>query len=134
MIELITFIGVVSIILGAIIQNIRLKNNNVQLMYMLTQTYIDNNEIKNKLTKESDTEKDHLIKFLSESREISYKYIEEIQNKIKYFIDDLENEINFFDQYGSLFQEHPNYETLIKLSKHYKIFKDEIPKDDEYGR
>jgi len=134
MIELITFIGVVSIILGAIIQNIRLKNNNVQLMYMLTQTYIDNNQIKNKLTTENDIDKDHLIKFLSESRDVSYKYIEEVQNKIKYFIDDLESEINFFKQYGSLSQEYPHYNTLIKLSKHYEIFKNELPKDEENGR
>jgi sortase (surface protein transpeptidase) len=134
MIELITFIGVVCIIFGAIVQNIRLKNNNVQLMYMLTQTYIDNNEIKNKFKENNDVEKDHLIKFLSESREVSYKYIEDIQNKIKYFVNDLEKEVNFFNQYGVLSQDYPHYETLVKLSKHYEIFKNEMPKDFEDGR
>jgi len=90
MFDVLIFILVITIIIGATIENIRLKNNNTELLFLLAQLNIDNAAIKNNLPVSEDTEKDHLIKFLSETRDIAYKYIEDVHEALLEYKEEIE--------------------------------------------
>jgi hypothetical protein len=85
MFELLTFIIVVIVVFGLVLENIRIKNKNIELMFMLTQSYIDTNAIKDQITKTDDIEKDHLIKFLSDTRDLAFNHIENVNNHLLEF-------------------------------------------------
>lgn len=139
MFELLTFIIVVLVIVGAVLENIRLKNKNVELLFALSQSLLDSEGIKrsifnNKTQDESEVEKDHLITFLSDTREIAFDEIEKIQNAIKEFIDIADTHFGYFDKYGLLTEGYPHYESMKILSEEYKKLKKFIPEQEDNGR
>lgn len=134
MIDLLVFIVVVLIIFGAVFENIRLKNKNVELMFLITQSYIDNGIIKQKLTTDEDIEKDHLITFLTDTRELAFNEIEKLQKALKEFTNIADKEFKYFDEYGILTKEYPHYNTLKKMSEECKKLKNLLPDETDNGR
>lgn len=118
MIEILTFIIVVIVIFGAVIENIRLKNKNVELMFLLTQSMIDLEQVKNKVLKTDDVEKDHLISFLSDTRDIAYKHIENVNNYLLEFGNILEREFS-----------SPNIMSLSTIENAFNKLKEVFPED-----
>lgn len=118
MLEILTFIIVVIVIFGAVIENIRLKNKNIELVFLLTQSMIDLEQIKNKISKTDDVEKDHLISFLSDTRDIAYQHIENVNNYLLEFGNILEKELSF-----------PNDMSLSKIENAFNKLKEIFPED-----
>ena len=78
MLDLLTFIIVVVVLFGLVIENIRLKNKNTQLVFMLSQSLLDLEGVKRSVfveNKQEEVQKDHLISFLSETREVAFDEI-----------------------------------------------------------
>lgn len=135
MLDLLTFIIVIVVIFSAVLENIRLKNKNTELMFLLTQSYIDFNAIKNNINNnDSDVEKDHLITFLNDTRDIAFNEIEKLQKGLKEFIDLADKKFAYFDKYGMLSQDQLFYETMLTMSAEYKKLKLLLPKEDSDGR
>lgn len=118
MFDLLIFILVIIVIFGAVLENIRLKNKNVELMFLLTQSYIDMDSIKKKIKSTDDVEKEHLIKFLSDTREIAYNHIENVNNYLINFKIILDNELNNFDN-----------NSLEKINEAFNKLKEIIPEE-----
>ncbi len=100
----------------------------------MTQLKLDNESIKKKILSNEDIEKDHLINFLSETRELAFNEIEKLQKNIKEFIDIADKEFNYFDEYGILMSQYPHYNTLKKVSEEYKKLKNLLPNEINDGR
>lgn len=128
--EFFIFTVVIIILFGIIIENLRLKNKNSELLFLLTQTNIDNFIIKNNIHNDSNIEKEHFNKFLTESREVAFKYIEEVQKELLEFYEDLESDIDYF---SNILPTDTNYEILTKI-KNYKSRVLKLLPEDEDGR
>lgn len=135
MLDILIFIIVVVVITGTILENIRLKNKNIELLFLVTQLKLDNEAIKKNLLSSQDVEKDHLIKFLSETRESSYIFIEEFQQELKNLKEDLESHVEHFDRFGILSEYNDvHFDMSKKFVKHYKKLIKFLPENNEYGR
>lgn len=139
MLDLLTFIIVVVVIFGAVLENIRLKNKNTELMFLFSQSLLDSEGIKrsifnNNSQDEGEVEKDHLISFLSETREVAFDEIEKLQNAIKEFTDIADIHFSHFDKYGVLTEGYPHYESMKIISEEYKKLKSFIPSESSDGR
>lgn len=103
-----------------ILDNIVLRNKVIETSMLYAQSILDNNNIKTKVfNSNSDiTEKDHLISFLSETREIAFDYIEEVQASLKEFSKVLEKEkLNY------------NENSINKIIEAYKKIENSLPED-----
>jgi len=134
MLDFIIFVIVVFIISSVVLENIRLKNKNIELLFLLTQLKLDNESIKKQISSSEDIEKDHLITFLSETRELAFNEIEKLQKNIKEFVDIADKEFKYFDEYGILTKEYPHYDTLKKMSEECKKLKNLLPNESDNGR
>lgn len=139
MLDLLTFVIVVVVIFGAVLENIRLKNKNTELMFLFSQSLLDSEVIKrsifnNKTQDNDEVDKDHLISFLSETREVAFDEIEKIQNAIIEFTDIADIHFSHFDQYGVLTEGYPHYESMKIISEEYKKLKKFIPSESNDGR
>lgn len=134
MLDFIIFVIVVFIISSVVLENIRLKNKNIELLFLLTQLKLDNESIKKQISSSEDIEKDHLITFLSETRELAFNEIEKLQKNIKEFVDIADKEFKYFDEYGILMSQYPHYNTLKKVSEEYKKLKNLLPNEINDGR
>lgn len=92
MLDIIFFILTVIVITFIVIENIRLKNKNLELLFLITQLNIDLESIKKKVKLDDIVEKDHLISFLTETRDIAYSYIEEVHEELIKFKEVIEKE------------------------------------------
>ena len=120
MLDLLIFIFVVIVITGAVIENIRLKNKNIELMFLLAQSTLDITAIKDKISsQDNDTEKDHFITFLNDTREMAYKYIEDLQNELIIFAKVLDNE-----------SESPNDLSVPRIKKAFEQIEKMRPSED----
>lgn len=135
MLDILIFLIVVVVITGSVLENIRLKNKNTELLFLLTQLKLDNEAIKKNLLSSQDVEKDHLIKFLSETRESSYIFIEEFQQELKNFKEDLESHVEHFDKFGILSKYNDvHFDMSKKFVEHYKKLIKFLPENNEHGR
>lgn len=137
MLDLLTFIIVVVVLFGLVIENIRLKNKNTQLVFMLSQSLLDLEGVKRSVfveNKQEEVQKDHLISFLSETREVAFDEIEKLQNAVKEFIDIADKNFAYFDKYGILSEGDLFYETMLTVSAEYKKLKQFLPEEDNDGR
>lgn len=103
-----------------ILDNIVLRNKIIETSILYAQSVLDNNNIKSKVfNSDSDlTEKDHLISFLSETREVAFNYIEEVQSSLKEFSTILEKEkLNY------------NENSIDKIIEAYKKIQKTLPED-----
>lgn len=135
MLDLLIFITVIIVIAGAVLENIRLKNSNTELLFLLAQLNLDNDAIKKNLPTSEDIEKDHLIKFLSETRESSFIFIQEFQNEIKNLKQDLDDEVKYFEKYGSLAEPYEVHHNMSKkFVEYYNKLLKFLPEEDKNGR
>jgi len=135
MLDLLIFIIVVVVITGAVLENIRLKNKNIELLFLLAQLNLDNNAIKKNLPTSEDIEKDHLIKFLSETRDASYLFIQEFQDEIKNLKENLDNDVQYFEKFGVLTEPYDiHYNMSKKFVDYYKKLLKFLPEEDKDGR
>lgn len=89
MLEFIIFLVVFTIFTFLSISNTRLKNKNLQLLLVLDQTIKDIELIRSRVNGDSVTEKEHLISFLNETRDIAYKYIEDVHEALLEYRDEI---------------------------------------------
>jgi hypothetical protein len=94
------------------------------------QEYIDIMKSKEMVSDEL-VDKENFIKFLSDSRDWSFKYIEDVQFGIKEFIDAVEPDFSYFDKYGEVGSAYPHYEAMVRINKAYKQLKTLMPKEEE---
>lgn len=135
MFDLLIFIVVVVVIAGAVLENIRLKNSNTELLFLLAQLSLDNDAIKKNLPSSEDIEKDHFIKFLSETRDNSYIFIQEFQDEIKNLKQDLDDEVKYFEKFGSLAEPYEVHHSMsVKFVEHYKKLLKFLPEEETDGR
>jgi len=135
MFDLLVFIIVVIVITGAVLENIRLKNKNIELLFLLAQLNLDNDAIKKNLSTSSDAEKDHLIRFLSETRDASYAFIQEFQDEIKNFKKDLDSDVQYFEKFGTLAESYDiHYNMSKKFVDYYKKILKFLPEENKNGR
>lgn len=122
MLEFIIFILIFSIFTFFAINNIRLKNKNLELLLILDQTIKDIELIRLRTNGDSFTEKEHLISFLNETRDVAYKYIEDVHQSLLEFKDAIEIE---------LLEPTDNSINKIKsaFKKLEKIYPEDIPND-----
>lgn len=122
MFDFILFLLFVLVFFGLIIENIRLKNKNLQLLFTIDQTIRDVEFIQNKFNQNDHPEKEHLVSFLNETRDIAYKYIEDVHDSLLTFKSEIENELI-----------NPNENSINKIknafNKLQKIYPEDIPND-----
>jgi hypothetical protein len=94
------------------------------------QEYIDIMKSKEFISDEL-VDKENFIKFLSDSRDWSFKYIEDVQFGIKEFINAVEPDFLYFDEYGEVGSAYPHYEAMVRINKAYKQLKTLMPKEEE---
>lgn len=121
MLDLLIFVIVVLVVFGAVLENIRLKNKNVELMFLLTQSAMDIKGIKENIkNKTEDVESEHLIAFLNETRDMAYKYIEDLQLELIGFAKILEQESS-----------SPNDLSLLRIKKAFENIENMTPNEDK---
>jgi hypothetical protein len=135
MLDILIFALVVIVICGAVLENIRLKNKNIELLFLLAQLNIDNGLLKKNIASSDDVEKDHLIKFLSETRDISYEFISDFQKQLVDLKTELDPYVSFFEDFNLSQEEKDiNSEIIIKFINHYKKLLDFLPEEESNGR
>lgn len=122
MLEFIIFLFVFVVFTFLSISNTRLKNQNLELILILDQSIKDIELIRSRVNGDSFTEKEHLISFLNETRDVAYKYIEDVHQSLLEFRDTIEIELLA-----------PNDESIerikIAFKKLEKIYPEDIPND-----
>jgi hypothetical protein len=91
MLDFIIFTSIATILTFVNVVYFRLKNKNLQLLMILNQTISDVELLQNNFNKDSSVEKEHLIAFLNETRDVAYKYIEDVHKALLEY----ESEIEF---------------------------------------
>jgi hypothetical protein len=119
------------------IDNIRLRYHNVQAKRVAIQAIIDQEIIKDAFDKKIgsshvvDEERDSyesLIKFLSETRDLSFEFIEKCQTVVDEFVKEFEGDCAYFEKYGQAFNTGmPNDKVVEKLAAHLPKLKDLLP-------
>jgi hypothetical protein len=122
MLDLVVFILSVILFGFLAIKNTRLKNQNMYLIMVLDQAIKDIELIRSRVNGDTATEKEHLISFLNETRDISYKYIEDVHKSL------LEFEIEIGPELIS-----PDENSINKINTAFKklkkIYPEDIPND-----
>jgi hypothetical protein len=116
MFEFLIFFSVTIFIVSLSVYITRLKNANLKLLMALNKTIFDVDSLSKKLNSDQTPEREHLISFLNETRDIAYKYIEDVhsalleyKNEIEYdLINPTEDSINKFrEAFNKLRQIYP---------------------------
>ena len=94
MLEFIFFLIVFTVFSFLSISNTRLKNKNLELILILDQAIKDIELIRLRVNGDSVTEKEHLISFLNETRDVAYRYIEDVHKALLDFEDAIEFDLN----------------------------------------
>ncbi len=135
MFDILIFVLVVVVICGAVLENIRLKNKNIELLFLLAQLNIDNSALKKNITSSDDTEKDHLIKFLSETRDTSYQFILDFQKQLIDLKTEVDPYVSFFEELNTSQEiKDINSEIIKRFIDHYKKLLNFLPEEEPDGR
>lgn len=122
MLEFFIFLFVFTIITALSIIIIRLKNTNIQLLIAVEESIKDLEYLSSKNKGNSTIEKEHLISFLNETRDIAYKYIEDVHDALLEYKSDIEYDLN-----------NPSDLSISRLKKAFekleKIYPKDIPND-----
>jgi len=121
MFEFVIFlIGFVILTVSAVVI-IRLKNTNLQLMVGINQAIKDVEYARLQL-KGGGVEKEHLLSFLNETREMAYKYIEDVHKALLEYKSEIEEDLK-----------NPNDSSHIRLQEAFqklqKIYPKDVPND-----
>jgi hypothetical protein len=122
MFDFILFLFFVLIIFVLSVEVIRLKNKNIQLLLAMEQTIRDVEFIENRFNQNNMPEREHLVSFLNETRDIAYKYIEDVHDSLLVFKSEIENELI-----------NPSEYSIKKIKNAFdklqKIYPEDIPND-----
>lgn len=122
MLDFILFLVFVLVFFGLSVEVIRLKNKNLQLLLIMNQTIKDVEFIENRFNQNNQPEREHLVSFLNETRDIAYKYIEDVHDSLLVFKSEIENELI-----------NPNEDSIKKIKSAFdklqKIYPEDIPND-----
>jgi len=122
MFEFILFLFFVLVFFGLSVEVIRLKNKNLQLLLIINQTIKDIEFVQNRFNQNNQPEREHLLSFLNETRDVAYKYIEDVHDSLLVFKSEIENELA-----------NPNIDSIKKIkiafNKLQKIYPEDIPND-----
>jgi c-di-AMP phosphodiesterase-like protein len=122
MFEFITFALLVITLCTVGVIVARFKNKNLELLLGLQQAISVIELIREDYDKDSSIEKEHLIEFLNQSRDVAYKYIEDLHNALLEY----ENEIKFDLENPSDLSIHRFRSAFEKLKNFYP---EDIPND-----
>ena len=122
MFDFILFVFFVLVFFGLSLEIIRLRNKNLQLLLAMEQTIKDVEFIQNRFNQNNQPEREHLVSFLNETRDIAYKYIEDVHDSLLVFKSEIEDELA-----------SPNEDSIKKIrnafNKLKKIYPEDIPND-----
>lgn len=133
---MIFLLGTVILILVA--DNIRLRYYNVRSKRTAIQALIDKEIISNVFQEKIgshvvDEERDSyesLIKFLGETRDLSFEFIEKCQQTVAEFVAIMEPDCKYYEKYGQAFNpQMPNDKTVEKLALNLPKLKDLLPSE-----
>lgn len=110
------FLALISVIF------VRLKNKNLQLEMIISSTIEDIEMLRKGYSGDVLVEKEHLISFLTQTREDAYKYIEDIQKVLSDHIYELDFIMDELDDVSKL-------KLRLSLDKLKKIMPGDIPND-----
>jgi hypothetical protein len=96
---------------------IRLKNINLQLILAVEQSIKDIERLSSR-PDEGSVEKEHLLSFLNETRDIAYKYIEDMHSALFEYKKSIEYDLN-----------NPNDLSIHKFRKAFDKLQEVYPKD-----
>lgn len=101
---------------------VRLKNTNLKLLMAINQTIIDVESISKKFNNDQTPEREHLISFLNETRDIAYKYIEDVHEALLEYKNEIEYDLT-----------NPTENSIVKFRESFnklqKIYPQDIPND-----
>jgi hypothetical protein len=122
MLEFLIFAGIALTICLVTIIFLRLKNTNMKLMLLLGQTLEDIEVLREGFNGDSLVEKEHLISFLTQTREDAFKYIEDMHKSLIEYKNEIEFDL-----------ENPSDLSIIRFrsafDKLQKILPEDIPND-----
>lgn len=118
MIEFILFLVVFTIIVFLSVKIIRLQNINKQLVIAIDQSIKDIEYISSKVITDNITEKEHLLSFLNETRDIAYKYIEDVHAALLEYRSEIEYDLS-----------NPSELSIPRLKKAFEKLQEIYPKD-----
>lgn len=120
--EFILFLIVFTVITTLTIIIIRLKNINMQLIIAIDQSIKDLEYLSSKSNNNNLVDREHLISFLNETRDIAYKYIEDVHEALLEYKSEIEYDL-----------QNPNELSIHRLKKAFekleKIYPKDIPND-----
>ena len=120
--EFLIFLLVSIVIIFISIVLLRLKNKNLELLMVLSQTIDDIEILRKDYNGDALVEKEHLISFLTQTREDAFKYIEDLHKTLIEYKNEIEFDL-----------ENPSDLSIIRFrsafAKLQKIFPEEIPND-----
>lgn len=121
MLEFILFLFVFTIVTALTVIIVRLKNVNLQLLLAIEQS-IKDIEYLNINNKDSIVEREHLLSFLNETRDIAYKYIEDVHEALIEFKEEIQYDLD-----------NPNDLSFLRFKNAFekleKIYPKDIPND-----
>jgi hypothetical protein len=142
MFDFVFFILFMSFFFLIVVDNVKMKIKQKDLLVKLAQSDADNELLLNKISMASDKDQientDGFVKFLNQSRDWAFDYIYTVQNGIYDFTQKAGPEIAYFDKYGDVIWT-PLTDHMKKISEAYKDLEKLIPEDyskaiDDYGK
>lgn len=117
MLEFIIFLIAFTTVTAFSIIIIRLKNINLQLLIAIDQSIKDIEYLQSQ-SGDNVVEKEHLLSFLNETREIAYKYIEDLHKALVEYRDEISYDL-----------ENPNDLSIMRFRKAFEKLEKMYPKD-----
>lgn len=118
MLEFIIFLIVFTVIVVLSVMIIRLKNLNSQLITAIEQSIKDIEYVSSRFNNNESIEKEHLLAFLNETRDIAYKYIEDVHIALLEYKAEIEYDL-----------ENPNELSIHRFRKAFTKLQEIYPKD-----
>lgn len=117
MLEFIIFLVVFIALTSLSVFIFRLKNLNMQLIIALNEAIRDIEKLQGR-PNDALLEKEHLLSFLNETRDIAYKYIEDVHSALLEYKNSIENDL-----------ENPNDLSIQRFRKAFNKLQEIYPKD-----
>jgi hypothetical protein len=118
-----------------VVDNVKMKIKQKDLLVKLAQSDADNELLLNKISIMKDKEEiektDDFVSFLNQSRDWAFEYIKNVQLGISKFVSDIEPEINYFKEYGDIMSMAPNYYSMKKIAESYEELKKLLPQEED---
>ena len=122
MLEFFIFVSITILITLFSLYVIRLKNTNLKLLLAVNQTMFDVESLSKKFQDGQSPESEHLISFLTETRDIDYKYIDDVHKALLEYKEEIDYDLkNPNDNSINIFRQ--------SFEKLQKIYPEDIPND-----